>query len=353
MGGGSALLLAIIFNVITVFNIHGKTDDIETWSGKVIRIEHHPKWIERWIELHVETYPCGTDSKGNTTYCTRTYTTIEYDTHREHWVAIRDFGSFVDAIDIGYNLYLEIGKLLGGTIIKDGKQSYHHSGSLSSGDDSIYKTENITGYLYPAMIKFKFENKIKATPNLFGYSKIPTNITILNYPENNNWNQSDRLMGGAVKYINLLKLDQLNARLGPTKRVNVILIGLKDFNEAEYYRSKFLGGKKNDLILTFSGGNKTNAAQNAMVFGWTDKELVKKNLETILLTNPINDDILPLIENEIKKNYLLKDWSRFDYITVSPDNWVYYWFFGLIILTQAGLYVVFHCNDLGKDYWNR
>ncbi len=347
---GAALFLAFVFNMIALGVIHSQTSDIETWSGRVDRVEHHPKWVERWIEYHSETYPCGTDSKGNTTYCTRHWTTIEYDTHHEHWEAKRNFGKYYDSIDIDYNLYLEIKGLLGNTIIDGGRQHYNHSGTLNSGDNRIYATPNTTGFIYPATINKSFKNKIKATPNLFQFSKVPTNINVFPWPNNYNWNQSGRLIGTASVLIDILKFDQLNSKVGPLKRVNLIVIGMgnKDESYGEYQQAAFLGGKKNDLVICFGGGSRTKSASWVKAFGWTEKELVKRNLETIFLTNPINDDILYLVEQEVRQNYTIKDWKKFDYIKIYPPSWVFLTYAVLMFLTQGGLYVYFHVNDHSK-----
>src|SRR5438445_641108 len=81
IASGIALFIALIFNLFAILSIHLKTSDTETWSGYVTEVQYHPAWVEQWEEAHTETYACGTDSKGNTEYCTRTYYTTEYDHH--------------------------------------------------------------------------------------------------------------------------------------------------------------------------------------------------------------------------------------------------------------------------------
>ncbi len=131
------------------------------------------------------------------------------------------------------------------------------------------------------------------------------------------------------------------------------MIGFGDKGEeyGQYQQSKFIGGKKNDLVICFGGGNKTNHAAWCYVFGFTEKELVKKNLQTILINNSINNDILDKIELEIRKNYTIKDWHKFDYIKIQPNPVIYLWYIGLMIIIQFVLYVVFNQNSLIKDRW--
>ena len=67
-----------------------------------------------------------------------------------------------------------------------------------------------------------------------------------------------------------------------------------------------------------------------------------------MLEHPINDDLIPLIAQEVAQNYVIKDWSKFDYISIDPPSWSYWVYFILLAATQIGLYVFFHKNDFGK-----
>lgn len=345
IGSGVSLFVAFIFNLIAIGVVHSKTSDVETWSGYVTSVEHHPEWVERWEEAHYVTHHVG-----KTSYTTVYYTT-EYDTHVEHWEAKRYFGEYNDSINISEELYNEIKKLFGGKIIDGGKQNYDHGGSFRSGDRNIYTTCDDIKFVYPATITRSFENRIKATPNLFAFSTVPTNLNISAWPENPTWNKSDRLIGTAQNLISLLKFDQLNAQLGSTKYVNLIFVGVgdKDSMYGQYYESKFFGGKKNDLVVVFGGGTTNKAATWAYCFGWTESDIVKRNLETLFLSNPINNSILSKVQDEIKQNYVIKDWHKFDYIKISPPMWVFVVYIILTIIIQVILYIVFHNNDDEKD----
>ncbi len=131
-----------------------------------------------------------------------------------------------------------------------------------------------------------------------------------------------------------------------SKRINLILIGAGDKDETygQLYEAKFIGGKKNDLVIVYGGGSKTNAASWAYCFGWTEKDLVKRNLETILLSNPINNNILDKMESEIRFHYQIKDWTKFNYITVYPPTWVYFVY--LILMSQIHIFFCLFTNTL-------
>ena len=137
--------------------------------------------------------------------------------------------------------------------------------------------------------------------------------------------------------------------MGPHKRVNVIIVYFanKDSSISKWQQSKWIGGKKNDLVICY-GGQKNNKADWAFCFGWTEREQVKRNLETIFLENKIDNNIIPIIEQEIKNNYLIKDWTKLDYITIYPPIWSYWVLIILMIITQGVFWYWANTTDFMK-----
>jgi hypothetical protein len=308
-------ITAVIFQFVSVW---GMTSDIETWSGQLFKATHHPRWVEEYTET--ETY---TDSEGNT----QTRLVTKTRTHPEHWTATANYGTMEERYEISKTKFREIASRFGGFVAKRG----HKPGRIR-GDPNIYVAYNKTGYVYPMNTTMRWENRVKAAPSLFSYSEPPESAPIFEYPKSGHW-KSNRLLGRAAGAVSIRKWDMMNSRLGPIKKVNVILVGFgsADSGIAQYQEAKWIGGKKNDLVLCYGDGW-------SYVFGWTDKEIVKRNLATILLKNKVNDDIIPKIEKEIIANYVIKDWSSFDYIKVDPPGWSYLIFVIVLILVEGGLY---------------
>ncbi len=113
IGAGIAILMAIIFNIIALFE---NTGDIETWSGRIISTTHYPEWVEEWEEMHTRQVYTGTDSEGHATYRTETYYTTEHDTHPEHWTATADFGSYQTEKQINSSYHIDMKTKFGGGI---------------------------------------------------------------------------------------------------------------------------------------------------------------------------------------------------------------------------------------------
>jgi len=346
--GGTAIafLTSAILHVCAIYNM---TADQETWSGTISYACHFPRWVEEYeVAIYkTETYYTGS-GKDRQMHTRRVFSHYEtrHDTHPEHWVIYLDFGTIQEERGVSESLFKEINENFGGVIIDGGKQPYHHGGSFDGGDNNIYKTKNITGYIYPVTTIKNFENRIKAAPSLFSFAKVPTNCPVYEWPENPNCMVSDRILG--VTTIDQREWDLLNSRLGHRKKVNLILIGFQSADSmlGQWQEAKFIGGKKNDLVMCI-GLNTTNVIWS-YVFGWTEKELCKRNLETILLDNPINNDILSLIEKEVVANYEAKDWDKFDYISVEPPLWSYIVLIVVMFVTQAGFWFWANANEFNK-----
>jgi hypothetical protein len=310
--------------------IKGMTADHETWSGHVITSTFHPMWIEEYTETETET-----DSKGNT----RTRTVTKHRTHPEHWTVECTVGG---ERKISHAQYDDIANMFGNKIDK----VYEWKSGFDGGDSNIYIARNMTNYIYPTTTWKYFENKIKAAPSIYSYAKVPENIKVFNYPQNNDIFNSNRLLGTASQTFNLRTFDQLNTELGPKKKVNLIIIGFGPNSSSEigkYQEAKFIGGKKNDLVICYGGGTIYKPTW-AYVFGWTEKSQVKRELEKICLTENMTVSVLPKFRNAIIQYYTIKDWSKFDYIQVSPPNWSYPVYILVVILTQ-GIFWYFAMNN--------
>lgn len=333
IGCAVAFLVAGIVHFVTV---RGMTGDTEIWSGQVQTVEHTPYWHATWTEL--ETYTT-TDSKGNIQTHTRLVTKTR--SYPPTWSVDTNIGTF----SISEDKYNELHRRFGEQQSRRG-----HRPDMDRGDPLDYYLVNRNNWVEPVSDMRSWENRVKAAPSVFSFPEVPDGINVHPYPETSNLFRSNRLIGRA-NAINLLEFDRMCARLGPAKKVNIIMVGFPsdaDSSIAHWQESAWIGGKKNDLVLCYGGGEGTNAAWS-YVFGWTEEELVKRNLETILIENPVDTSILPLIEREVRTNYRIKDWDKFDYLSVEPPTKAYVWLVIVMFITQTGLWIYFHFNEADKD----
>lgn len=325
-GSAIGFVLAILFQIIATC---GMTADTETWSGSITHAIHFPRWVEEYQQMHTRT-----DKDGNT----EIYYTTERRTHPEHWTAYANYGTYNDEFGIAKEMFWSISQRFG----KNGRSYHKQKGSrpgMVAGDPYDYHAINESGYVFPVTTWRSFENRVKAAPSVFSYAKPPEGAPIFGYPTNRDKMRSDRLLGAAT-HVGALSWDMMNSRLGPYKKVNVIMIGWGSGHSsdvAHQQEAKWIGGKKNDLVLCYGDGW-------AYVFGWTEEEIVKRNLETILLENRKDSTIIPLVEEEIIRNYKIKDWSKFDYISIEPPLWSYIVFIVVMVVAQTAFYIFAHMN---------
>jgi hypothetical protein len=330
---GASILLSFIFHVISFW---GLTHDNETWSGQIEKITHFPTWVERVVTTHSET-----DSKGHT----RTWTTVSYDTHHEYWRAETNIDS---SRNISENMFFDLRNKFGGNV----KIQKPWKSGFCSGDPFIYETYNETRYLCPINEHRSFENRVKACPSLYSFPPVPKNSIAIDYPQNNNWFASDRLLGTSKQFIDLFLFDQMNSRLGPTKKVNVIIVGFPARTSQQValeQQSKWIGGKKNDFVIVFAAGDLITPPEWVSCFGWTESEIAKANLNSVLLRMPVNSGWLSIIENEIKANYQIKEWKKFSYLEIEPPLWTYILFIVFLVITQTGIWVWANVNEVEKS----
>lgn len=331
ISASSGFALAGIMHLAAV---EGMTHDKETWSGEVVSVLFRPEWIERYTVTHTA---YNTDSNGNTT--TTTYTTTHYDKHPDRWYAYTSLGQ---SLSISLQTYQSIGKLFGGESLKEkGRRSTSRDNStMVSGDPYDHVVYNKTGHIEPVVKSVSFDNRVKASPSVFSYAELsPEESSMLpEYPEADNPWVSGRVINAPIS---IRRWDQMMARLGPAKKVNVILVRLKSAGHAQLLEAKWVGGKKNDLVLCYGDGW-------SYVFGWTEKEMAKRELETILLTREVDDSIIPHIEKAVLEHYELVDWSKFDYLDLEPRPVHFVLMLVFVCLLQICLYTYFHSNEHAK-----
>ena len=345
-GSVAAFLFAGIAHAMALY---GMTTDTETWSGQVVQSREFSAWLE-YYEYAVYRTEYSTDSKGHTT------------SHQvfDHWEPSTEYHSIHwrcwSNIDTDYNItqarHHHLEQVFHDRHPEPGdRTTFKHSSRMISGDPYDYVADAHTSWVEPVTKAVRFENRVKAAPSVFSYVQPPPK-TVYDYPENSDPFSSDRLLGSAA-IVGTFAWDQLNARLGPSKKVNVIMVGFKDQDDSygHMQEARWIGGKKNDLVITF-GGNPKHPTW-ARVFGWTEHDLVKRNLESIILEHGALTETIPLIEKEIRANYALKDWSKFDYISVEPPAWSYWVYALVLVLGQAGFWWWAINNDYSKDAFDR
>ncbi len=355
----TAVVAFAIAGICQLVCVHGMTDDLETVSGRIVTVQRTPAWVEYYeYAVYRTEMRHGTrmvsDGKGHTHSQSYTYTEQVFDhwapsrrQHAECWNKGDDLGR---GWDIGAAEYAALINLFGKETSSPGSRStWSHASRMLSGDPLDYHGQNVKGWVQPVTQWRAWENRVKAAPSVFSFPPVPPGIKVFDYPANSDPFSSNRLLGTAQHTITTLAWDQMNARLGGTKKINLIAVGFgpSDSSIAEQQRSKWIGGRKNDLVLCYGGPDQFHPSW-AKVFGWSDSDACKYQLQTLVLEQPMNNQIIPLIEHLVQTGYTIKNWHDFDYLSVEPPMGAYVWFFIVLAGLQAGLWAFFALNDEQK-----
>ena len=305
--------------------------DTETISGRIFSTYHIPEWEAEWQEL--ETYTT-TDSNNNVQTHTRWVT--KRQTHAPRWIANTTIGD----MNMEPSYFKHIGKEHGIQKQLGSRPDY------DSGDKYDYYSivkDNPEFCHYPVNRITTWQNPLKNTKGLHSFKKITeeeaSKMKLPKYPENYQF-KSSRLVGKIN--INIWDWDKMNAAIGEECKVNVIMVNLSGGVEtAKNLQAYWKNGKKNDLVICY-GGAFGEVSDWSYVFGWSKSELIKMNLQTIMLDNKVNDDIIEPIKEEIRKNYKPHKWGMYDEQEFIVPTWTVVVAFILMILSQIGLYYIFH-----------
>lgn len=332
-GASIGFVMAAIFNVTISASM---TSDIETWSGRVTAATFHPRWVEEYQQMHTRTVGSGKNKR------TEIYFTTEHRTHHKHWTHETTLGTGLFSAGISESMFNSIVKKFQCPPIK----TRARKSGFDSGDPNIYVVRNKSGHVIPVVTTKHWTNRVQASPSVFTFAKVPDYADVYDYPSNPSVWVSGRLLGTA-KEVGIYKWDQMNSRLGPTKKVNVIMVGFKpgtDTMAGQWQEAKWTGGKKNDLVITFAG-SPGQKPEWVYTFGWTEQEMVKRLIDGYLSEVAIDAAVIPSIEKYVRDHYTIKDWHKFDYLGVEPPGWTYLVFILVLTGAQVGFYFFAHMND--------
>ena len=339
------IIISILFGMIfRYFSVTNLTKDQEYWGSKFVRVEYHEPWDEYIYKTCTRQYACGSDSNGNTTYCTESYDCSYVEQHSAKYIKY-------DHLDNTYftsrDEYNRLKNKNSNSSYTDMHRDYHsYDGdmhySVWDGDDKNY--EMISSV-------HSYENKTQVSPTVFKYVEVDSlDISFYNlkeYPKVNGNNYQPCILG----YKDLAaehRLQVLNGDLGNSKQVRVFITIFKDkpLSASTYQQSYWKGGNKNEVLVTI-GIDKDSNVKWSNVFSWSDKESFKIHIRDFINTQQkINiSEIVEYTYKDIQANFERKEFSDFDYIEVSMTSNQYIGLFICNIILNIILSIIFIKNN--------
>jgi len=341
---GVALLLVICAKGCSTAFL---TDDTEYLSYKAVEVWHEDEWDE-WIhKTCTERYACGTDSKGNTRYCTRTYDCSYRDYHPDQYYLKDEKGN---THSIEKEEYFKYKKLWENSHFVDMHRSYY----TIDGDaqKSIWNKDRKT--IRAIVVTNTYENRIKASKNVFNYEKIDEEEArkrhLISYP-----NRDDDYQPSVLSYENWpwkkdlnQDADYTNAILGPKKQVRVWYVFFKDKPSmtGRWQEAYWQGGNKNEFVICVSL-NKESEVQWCHVFSWTDNKNPVVKVQKMIMDQKKFDPLKTNLEVEkiLEKEFERKHFKDFSYLEIEPTATAIIISYVLLILFSVGFSIWIVKND--------
>jgi hypothetical protein len=152
-------------------------------------------------------------------------------------------------------------------------------------------------------------------------------------------------------------LDDLNASLGASKQVNVIIVIAYGVSPDYFYavEQAWIGGKKNDVVVVLGVGD-DGLVEWSNTMSWESNEIFKVKMRDDLVGLALDRRlVLDKVAENIKIHHKRKPMAEFEYlksaITPSVTEWVVTMIVGLVI--SIGMSVFFHKNEVFPEYRNR
>lgn len=327
LGVSMLIVAALTFGTIEAGK-YGKTMDYEVWNGQVISKTRDNSQYE-------ESYDCNCRSTKNGESCDTCYRTH----YTVDWTAKTTVGGV----------------------------EFDSEDSLSS---SVWDDPDPAPYVAchkgePASIEHEFTNYVKAVPESLFHDN-DTNLLYLNqvpaYPQVFNFYHINRVINmagidnGTVQAINS-GLNNALRTLGWQKQVNIIVI-LTPINDPSYKYSverKWLGGKKNDVII-YLGINKNKQILWADTSTWamnSGNELfqitMRDGLTKMGNAGPLDaNKFVTYVTGTISKLFDRPQMKSYEYLKdeISPPTWVVILAIILAFGSSIGCTIVFNKYEL-------
>lgn len=301
------------------------TSDTEYKSYYITSIEHEDEWDEWITQTCTREVPCGTDSKGNTTYCTETYDCSHSVYHPDEWHKINNNGRSYNITKLEYN---QIKKSWG---VKEQFVEKHRDFYTIDGDAQKYVWDGKMNTISYYDIESSYKNKVKASQSIFNLKKISKEevkkYKLYEYPTIVNDHQETLIGFKTLPKGITKKMGYVNSMYGRTKQFRMYVLAFydKDVDVAEMQRCYWENGNKNEFVVCIGLNSKyPDSVMWVDAFSWMDKPVLEVNSEDYLMRSGKLD--LPKYLDWTMIN--INKWDRkkfkdFDYLSVelSPTQY--------------------------------
>jgi hypothetical protein len=349
------VLTLIVIAIFRYIGISSLTKDTEYWGNYATSVRWYQDWDEWITQTCTRSYPCGTDSKGQTTYCTETYDCSYRQYHPEYWVVVLNDKQ---EINIAKSYYDKLRSRFGAKdIFVDMGRHYY------TDDGDMYQTNYPN--TYQAFEYFATEhtytNKVQASTSIFNFPKVTdkekAKYKLYDYPKIENDNLPAIL---APKDIKIYSDEQkrfayINGMLGMSKKIRVWVCLFEYPTEEAALKQKayWKGGNMNEFIICI-GVDKNKNIQWANCFGWNESKTINIETRNYLIDQKKLDFVKfgDWLYKEVNDKWKFVSFDRFEYLSVQPPTWALITTFILSFVFTLGVFVWIVLNGFTSSDYN-
>lgn len=330
--------LPLVISIIFVFSFKSIVQSVQVsskeWWGQLgVQAQYYEPW-STWVEeTCTRSVPCGTDSKGNTTYCTETYDCSYCDDHSAKWYLLDDGGNKFPISEETYNALKS--RWSATPQFNNMHRSISHHWSCGQ-DGNMYSINwnNQVLTSVPTVTQHHYENRVKCAVSSFNYPKINKSdkevYGLYDYPNVNGYTQHSILGTQLFPWMSQSEVDTaetyaqyLCGYYGPRKQMKLWVLLFKDKPSiaADMQEAYWVGGNKNEVVVCIGLGS-TREMQWVKAFSWTPNRTMLVNIREDLMAQKIYNfkDIYPILGRDLDK-FERRHFKEFSYITVEPPDW--------------------------------
>jgi hypothetical protein len=206
----------------------------------------------------------------------------------------------------------------------------------------------------PVAMEHQYTNYIKAAPDSLFHAVNAKQYKgeLPKYPSTYDYQYADRVLALGAKVPNLAVWNQTLAEslidLGAAKQANVVIVMTNESTDfADALQAKWLGGKKNDVLVVV--GTDYPTIKWARVYSWAKHDIINISLRNDLIQSKTLDAkrTVSIIASNITQYYERKPMKDFEYLAdeAVPSLWVM--IVALIVGLGASIWmgIYFHQNE--------
>ena len=330
-----SLAVSMIFILIFKFTVEKiQVSDTEYWGSLGRRAEYYEPyttWVSKTCSRQVS---CGTDSKGNTKYCTEYYDCSYCDENGPRWVLTNDLG---ETFSISEQKFRELAIRWNSIprFVDLDRNIRYHFGCGQDGDKYVIDWDGRPITSEPTSESHLYENRIQAAHTAFDFPDVNESdikeYGLFEYPDIKGYQQTSLLGADSIQWMasperdTLSKMiNYLNGEMGPRKQLKIWVLLFQDKTElsAHMQEAYWKGGNKNEVVLCIGLSSRTKDLQWAKAFSWTpNRTLLVELRENIMNTKKFSGNSIYEVLKRDLEGFQRKHFKEFNYVTVDPPTW--------------------------------